>query len=81
MIPVPRAGTLEEVRGLDAARSVAGVEDVVVSAHAGQRLVPLPREARYVGFVFARAEDPAAVERALRSAWAALELVLTPEEG
>jgi biotin carboxylase len=78
MIPVPRAGTLEEVRGADAARAVAGVDDVVVAAHPGQRLVPLPEEARYVGFVFARGREPGDVERALRQAWAALEIRQTP---
>jgi len=74
MIPTPRAGILEEVRNLDAARAVPRVEDVVVSAHPGQRLVLLPEGSRYLGFVFARAETPEEVERALRDAHAALEI-------
>ena len=73
MIPIPRAGTLEEVRGLEAARAVEGVVDVTISAHLGQRLVPLPEGSRYLGFVFARAADPAAAEAALRAAHARLE--------
>ena len=45
-----------------------GVEDVVVSAHVGQTLVPLPEGWQYLGFVFARGDRPADVEDALRIA-------------
>ena len=79
MIPIPRAGRFEEVRGLEAARAVSGVEDLVVSAHPGQRLVPLPEGSRYLGFVFARAERPEEVEAALRRAHATLEIVVEVE--
>ncbi|HEX4439241.1 MAG TPA: ATP-grasp domain-containing protein [Thermoanaerobaculia bacterium] len=81
MIPTPRAGILEEVRHLAAARAVPDVEDVIVSAHPGQRLVPLPEGSRYLGFVFARAATPERAERALRAANAALEIRITPGEG
>ena len=80
MIPIPGAGVLEEVRGLSAARAVPAIEDVVISAHPGQRLVPLPEGSRYLGFVFARAGDPAAAEAALRRAHGMLELRITPGE-
>ena len=50
MIPVPRAGRLIEIRGLDDAKAVSGVEDVTISAHPGQRLVPLPEGSRYLGW-------------------------------
>ena len=42
MIPIPRAGRLWGVAGLDEAKRVAGIEDVTISAHAGQDLEPLP---------------------------------------
>jgi len=80
MIPIPGAGVLEEVRGLSAARAVPAIEDVVISAHPGQRLVPLPEGSRYLGFVFARAGDPAAAEAALRRAHGMLEFRITPGE-
>lgn len=73
MIPIPRAGTLRGVAGLDAARAVEHVDDVRITIPAGERLVPLPEGARYLGFVFARAVTPAAVERALRRAHRSLE--------
>jgi biotin carboxylase len=72
MIPIPRAGRLHGVRGLDDAKTVPHVEDIVVSAHVGQTLVPLPEGWQYLGFIFARADTPADVEDALRIAHARL---------
>ena len=72
MIPTPRGGRLDGVRGADDARAVPLVEDVVISAHVGQTLVPLPEGWQYLGFVFARGETPAGVEDALRIAHARL---------
>jgi biotin carboxylase len=68
MIPIPRAGVLEEVRGLDEARSVEGIEEVTITAHLGKTLVPLPEGSSYLGFLFARAEGPGTVEDCLRKA-------------
>jgi biotin carboxylase len=73
MIPIPRAGRLQAVRGQESAQSVAGVEDVALTAHVGQELVPLPEGWQYLGFIFARAETPDAVEAALRDAHARLK--------
>ena len=64
MIPIPRAGVYRRVEGIEAARFVPGIEDVVMTARADQRLVPLPEGASYLGFIFARAGTPAEVERA-----------------
>ena len=72
MIPIPRAGRLAAVRGTEAAGAVAGVEEVAITAHVGQDVVPLPEGWQYLGFIFARAETPAAVEAALRDAHARL---------
>jgi biotin carboxylase len=81
MIPIPAAGVLEEVGGLEAARAVPGIVDVTISAHPGQRLVPLPEGSRYLGFVFSRAADPATAEAALREAHAKLEFRVAPSDG
>jgi len=78
MIPVPAAGVLREVRGLDAARAVPLVEEVVITAHPGQTLVPWPEGSRYPGFIFARGERPEAVEAALRAAHARLDFLSEP---
>lgn len=68
MIPVPRAGVLESVSGVEDARGAPGVEDVAITAKIGQKLVPLPEGGSYPGFIFAAGSAPADVERALRAA-------------
>jgi hypothetical protein len=67
MIPIPREGIYVDVEGLHRARSEAGIEDVIVTAKPGQKLIPLPEGASYLGFIFARAATPDAVEQALRN--------------
>jgi hypothetical protein len=80
MIPVPGGGgVLREVRGVDAARGVPLVEDVVITAHPGQELVPWPEGARYPGFIFARGGTPEAVEAALRAAHGRLQFALAAD--
>ena len=78
MIPVPGAGVLREVRGVADARAVPLVEEVAITAHRGERLVPWPEGSRYPGFIFARGEEPEAVERALREAHGRLVFAITP---
>src|SRR5216684_1820049 len=62
MIPIPGAGVLREVRGVDAAQAVPLVEEVVITIHHGQMLVPWPEGSRYPGFIFARGQTSEAVE-------------------
>ena len=78
MIPIPSGGVLGEVHGVEAARAVPLVEDVQVTARAGEVLVPLPEGAAYLGFIFARGDAPAAVEQALRDAHARLAFDIAP---
>ena len=79
MIPIPQAGVLTGVHGVERARAVDHVTDVAVTAIAGRRLVPLPEGSQYLGFIFARASGPDAVEAALRRAHAAIEVAIEPE--
>ena len=79
MIPVPGAGVLREVRGVDEARRLPLVEEVVITAHPDQELVPWPEGARYPGFIFARGDTPEAVEAALRAAHRRLQFVIAPD--
>ena len=78
MIPIPRAGTLHAVSGLDHARAVPAIEDVSITIPVGDVVVPLPEGDRYLGFLFARGEEPAAVEAALREAHRGLEFDIEP---
>ena len=74
MIPIPRAGTLRQVRGLEDARAVAGIDDITISIALGRPVTPPPEGYRYLGFIFARADSPEAAEAALREAHARLEI-------
>jgi biotin carboxylase len=79
MLPIRRGGVLREVRGIDEARAVPYVTDVVMTAHPDEELVPLPEGASYLGFAFARADTPAQVEWALRRAGALVEPIVDPK--
>jgi biotin carboxylase len=76
MIPVPGGGVLRDVRGVEEARAVPLVDDVTITAHPGEMLVPWPEGSRYPGFIFARGETAAVVEAALRAAHRRLEFVI-----
>jgi biotin carboxylase len=78
MLPIPGAGVLRAARGREAALAVPGIEEVTISAHVGQELVPLPEGSRYLGFIFGRADSPEAVEEALRAAHRRLEFDVEP---
>ena len=74
MIPTPRAGRLEAVGGLAEAQAVSGIDEITISIPCGEYVQPLPRASRYLGFIFAHADTPAAVEDALRQAHARLNI-------
>ena len=77
MIPIPHAGILREVRGKADAERVSGIEEVTISILTGQKVLPLPEGARYLGFIFARGNTPESVEDSLREAYCRLEFVIT----
>ena len=77
MIPIPHAGVLREVRGKADAERVSGIEEVTISILTGQKVLPLPEGARYLGFIFARGNTPESVEDSLREAYCRLEFVST----
>lgn len=72
MIPIPRGGIYEAVEGVGSASAVSGIEDIVITAKQGQKLIPLPEGSSYLGFIFARGDSPDEVERALRRSHAEL---------
>jgi hypothetical protein len=76
MIPIPRRGVFRNVSGVDAARAVPHVTEIAITAKPDQVLVPLPEGASYLGFIFAAAAEPAAVESALRTAHGSLTFVI-----
>ena len=76
MLPIWKSGVLQEVRGQMDALAVPGVEELVITAQAGEELIPLPEGTRYLGFLIARGEHPEAVEATLREAYRRLEVVI-----
>ena len=76
MIPTPGAGVLRRVEGVLAAQRVPGVENLSITVREGYEITPLPEGGAYLGFVFARAVTPDAVERALREAHGCLNVVV-----
>jgi hypothetical protein len=76
MIPIPAAGRLRSICGVETARSLPGIEDIVIGIGPGEELVPLPEGDRYLGFIFARATTPEIVEAALRAAHRQLDFAI-----
>lgn len=78
MVPIPRSGVFRGVTGVDEAKAVAGIDDVVITAKPDQHLVALPEGASYLGFIFAHAPTPAGAEQAVRTAHACLRVTIDP---
>jgi len=76
MIPVPKSGLLERVDGVDAARRIAGITEVEITARVHDFITAWPEGSSYLGFLFARGTDPAAVERSLREAHGRLKFAI-----
>jgi hypothetical protein len=79
MIPIPGAGFLKAVHGLEEAKAVPHITGVEITAKLHHPLVPLPEGGSYLGFIFARGATPAEVEEAVRSAHRLLRFELKPE--
>jgi biotin carboxylase len=78
MIPIPRAGILQGVEGVERACAVPHVTGVEITARLRSPIIPLPEGSSYLGFIFARADDPATAEKALRAAHAELRFDIRP---
>lgn len=76
MLPIPGRGRLEAVMGRERCLAEPGITDLEISIPLGQEVVPLPEGDRYLGFLFARGDSPAAVEDSLRRGHAHLEFRL-----
>ena len=78
MIPIPQAGLLRAVEGVDEATAVPLIDGVEITARLHYPLTPLPEGDSYLGFIFARGETPAEVEAALRQAHGRLRFAIDP---
>lgn len=80
MIPIPKAGVLCEVQGVEQAQEVPGIDEIRITIPVGRAVVPLPEGSQYLGFIFARDQTPERVEAALRAAHARLTFIILPPE-
>ncbi len=79
MIPIPHSGILQRIDGIDDARRLPGIESIEITAPFHHAIRTLPEGESYLGFIFARADTPDAVEAALRMAHAQLTIHITPD--
>jgi hypothetical protein len=78
MIPVAKSGILEGVSGEDAARSIAGITELTITARLHDAIAAWPEGSSYLGFIFARENDAREVEQALREAHQKLSFKIRP---
>jgi ATP-grasp domain/L-amino acid ligase C-terminal domain 2 len=78
MIPVPSSGILEKVTGIDEAKRVQHIMNVQITARLHDQILAWPEGSSYLGFIFAKAESPAAAEHALRQAHSKLHFQIQP---
>ena len=79
MIPIPGDGLYKGVTGVDDARTVDEVDEVIITAKRDQRIQPLPEGGSYLGFIFARAAEVDRVVAALKAAHAFLRFEIAPQ--
>lgn len=79
MIPIPSAGILKTVHGVEDALAIPLITGVEITAKFHHQLVPLPEGASYLGFIFARGDSIDRVEQAIRTAHSCLRFDIRRE--
>lgn len=80
MLPVPCAGRLVAMRGVEEARQVPGIQNMIVNCTPGEVFVPYPEQSCYKGFLTATGETFEDVEKSFSMAAEKIEFGLTPLE-
>lgn len=78
MLPITCEGTLKAVRGLERARQVPGVKDVILNTSPGEVILSFPEASCYVGFVTAQAASVEDVANALAEASRRIDFEVAP---
>lgn len=79
MLPIPGAGKLTGIEGVDEALGIEGIDAVDITIPIGRLVTPLPEGDRYLGFVFATGLTPNDVQHSLAHAAAIIEPVIDGE--
>jgi len=77
MIPIPKSGVFGSIEGIEETRAIPDIAGVDITINVGSEVLAPPEGDRYLGFVFARAETPNAVESALRAAKDTITVLVT----
>lgn len=77
MIPVPRAGVIRTINGIEAAKRVPWITDVDISVTINTEVAPIPYDSKYIGFIFAKAPTSKLVTTALEKAHKLIELEIS----
>lgn len=80
MMPVLQTGILKEVRNLESAKQIPGIENIVITIALERKIEPLPFGSKYLGFIFARGDTPEFVEKSIRKAYNRLEVVIKSQK-
>ena len=80
MIPIPEAGRLIAIDGVEEALAVEGVTEFDQTIAIGRTVRQLPDGSRYLGFIFATGISPDDVEHSLRRAHDCLIIAIEPGE-
>lgn len=78
MLPVPVAGIFDAIDGVEEVQTISGIDAVEISARPGDRVLSLPEESIYLGFVFASGKSPEFVVSALRKARDCMQIRIKP---
>jgi hypothetical protein len=77
MIPVPKKGILRKVNGINKAKAVLGIENVVINIPLGGEVIPLPEGKIYLGFIFCRGKTRDQVYKSLHKAHSSLDFAIS----
>ncbi len=78
MIPIPGAGLLRGVDGVELAKKTRHIDGLDITTPLNNPITPLPEGDGYLGFIFASGPSPASVEEALRQAYGKLTVRIDP---
>ena len=76
MMPTEKNGVLKEITGVEDALNIKGITEIKVNLKSGEKLEPLPKGDRYLGFIFAEGKNQKLVIKALKKAWSKIAVVL-----
>lgn len=79
MIPIHKAGILQKVDNVEAARKNACITNIKININSGNELIPLPEGNQYLGYIFAESNTPQQVVSALNAAYSELEFQISPK--